>query len=127
MGGYLRIEHDFSRATLTSISAIEYFERDEREDSDATSVPSINIDWYDQIYQFSQEFRLTGEFNARWRYLLGAFYEHDEVEIKESFDFSANPFLAILGFPAGTSRSATDFEQSLDSFAGFFHNEFDLN
>lgn len=129
LGGFLRIEQDLPRATLISISAVEYFVRDEREDSDGTSTATVNIDWYSQIYQFSQEFRLTGEFDDRWRYVFGAFYEHDDIEIKESWNFSGHPYAfitTILDFPVGTTRSAANFEQTLDSFAGFFHNEFDL-
>ncbi len=113
IGGMVRIEHDFSNATLTSITGYEDFRRNQREDSDGTPVNGIDVYWYNSISQFSQELRLTSKGNERWNYVLGAYYEHDS--------FRNSDYLTIAnGAAAGYF---TDYRQKLDAIAVFFHND----
>ncbi len=69
-GVNLRVDHETALGTITSLTALKNFERDNREDSDNTPIISTNIDWYSEIDQFTQEFRLTGE-RDNWIYLFG--------------------------------------------------------
>ncbi|MBT8447774.1 MAG: TonB-dependent receptor plug domain-containing protein, partial [Gammaproteobacteria bacterium] len=94
-GGYLRIEHDFGFAALTSITAYEYYERDQNEDSQSDIFNSTSTHYYNEIDQISQELRLTGEFNERWRYVLGFFYQHDEITQVDGSDLSEQPLPGI--------------------------------
>ena len=60
-------------ATLTSITAYEYYERIHREDSQSDIFNSTSTHYYNEMNQVSQEVRLTGDVNDQWRYVLGFF------------------------------------------------------
>ena len=122
-GGYVRIDHEFSGLTFTSLTAFESYERDTREDSSADPLVATNTDWYNDQEQFSQEFRLAGSTDAL-EYVLGLFYAQDELEEVDSGDLSGNP-LQIL--PPFADRLAADFEQEVTTYAAFFHTEYDFS
>jgi len=119
-GGYLRIDHDLGSATLTSISAYEYFKRDQSEVGDGSpDYSGTLLYWYTTIDQFTQELRLTSNGTGPWSYVLGAFYERDSLDNGDflTFGSGATPFLGGV---------KTDFRQTLDAFALFAHNNVDL-
>jgi len=111
-GGNLRIEHDLGFATITSLTAYEYFERDNREDSDNTPIRSVNIDWYSKIEQVTQEIRLAGE-AGRWNYLVGFYFEDDELTQADFID--TNDTLGIF--------LGSDFVQDTRAYALFTSHE----
>lgn len=117
VGGQLRITHDLGSSTLTSISAYERFRRDAREDDDGSPGASFDVYWHQNIRQFSQELRLSSNDNDSWNYIVGAFYEHDDLY---------NADQALLGGGA-VPGFFTEFDQSLDAFALFLHNEVKLS
>lgn len=127
-GGYLRIEHDFGNVLLTSISSYDYYERDQQEDSDSAPVASADVDWYNELDQFTQELRLTGNFaDGRSNFVLGGFFEHDDLREVDSAELgSDNPFNlppANAGLPP---RLLALFDQQVNSLAFFLNNDFDL-
>ena len=124
MGGNIRIEHDMGFAKITSITGYEYFNRDEREDSDAAVLVSTDTNWYNKIDQFTQELRLTGDLmNEKWRYTLGIFYENDELIEIDGSDLSGHP-LGIA--PPFAPYFYTNFKQDVESVAIFLNNEYDV-
>ena len=60
-GGYLRWDYEVSNATLTSITAYEYYERISTDDSQADIFNSTSTHYYNEMNQVSQELRLTGD------------------------------------------------------------------
>lgn len=116
VGVSLRIEHEIGLGTLTSLTGFENFERDNREDSDNSPIASVNIDWYSEIDQFTQELRLSGDYND-WNYLVGVYYERDKLETVEHLDSS--DLLAV--------RLGADHEIETDSFALFTSHEIALS
>ena len=74
-GGYLRWDYEVGNATLTSITAYEYYERIHTDDSQADIFNSTSTHYYNEMNQISQELRLAGLLSDRWRYVLGFFYE----------------------------------------------------
>ncbi|MFC7051000.1 TonB-dependent receptor [Emcibacter nanhaiensis] len=116
IGGMLRIEHDFDGLTLTSISGVEYFERDQRENSDGSPLSTIDVYWYQKITQYTQELRLTSDSDGIWNYILGAYYEHDDLEDADYLTVAAG---AAPGY-------YTHFNQDVDALAVFFHNDIDV-
>jgi iron complex outermembrane recepter protein len=113
-GANLHISHDVDVGTINSITAYEYATRNWREDSDGTPAPSLEGNYDDQIYQYTQELRLNGK-RGTWDYVLGGFYEHDK--------YVNNDYL-VVG-PDGTGTGLySPFVQKLDAIAVFFHNDF---
>ncbi|HZD52828.1 MAG TPA: TonB-dependent receptor [Woeseiaceae bacterium] len=123
-GGYIRIEHDLGWAMLTSITAAEAYDRNQREDSSADRFEAANTDWYNEMDQFTQELRLSGDPTARWHYLAGLFYEKDDLLEMDSSNLAGNP-LGIT--PPFAPRLAAVFDQEVESIAAFLHNELAIN
>lgn len=123
-GGYVRVEHDLDFATITSITALESYDRDQREDSSADPYDATNTDWYNEMRQFTQELRLTGPSSEGWRYVAGLYFEKDELLEIDSGDLSENP-LGIT--PPFAPRLGNNFNQDVKSIAAFFHSELSVS
>ncbi len=117
----LRVEHETGAGTLTSLTAFKGFERDNREDSDNTPIVSTNIDWYSEIDQFTQEFRLSGE-RDNWIYLVGAYFERDKLTTVETLDVADLFALGLTAF----AQLGSDHEVDTESVAIFTSHEFAL-
>lgn len=121
-GGYARIEHQAGNVSFTSITAFDYFERDQTDDPDNSPYPTANQNYYDKINQFSQELRAFATL-GRLNLLVGGFYEHDSIKDVTSADLSAN---ALLGLPPFAPRLAAVFTQKVRSIAAFTNAEYAL-
>ena len=119
LGGYVRVETPFGSSLFTSITAYEKFDQDQREDSDESPIDSVQIFWYTKFNQFTQEFRLTSDFDdASWSYIIGAFYEHDNLD---NGDY-------LTGYlPFNGLNNYSKYNQKVDALAGFFHGEYQVS
>ncbi len=123
-GGYLRWDYEIGNATLTSITAYEYFERIHTDDSQADIFNSTSTHYYNEMNQVSQEFRLTGILSERWRYILGFFYEHDDLDQVDGSDLSQQQLPGVA--PPFADQFFSQFGLETESIAVFVHNEFDF-
>ncbi len=128
-GGYFRFEYDFDNITFTSLTSSDYYERDQFEDSDSTPIESADTNFYNELDQFTQEFRLSGTlFDDRANFVLGVFYQQDDLRQADSAGIGVdNPFNlppANAGLPP---RLVASFDQEIESFAVFLNNEYQLN
>ncbi|WP_239018210.1 TonB-dependent receptor [Sphingomonas flavalba] len=121
-GGYARVEQEAGPLTLTSITAFDYFKRDQVDDPDDTPYVTTNQNLYSRIKQFSQELRATGTF-GRLNVLVGGFYEHDSIRDVASANVGENP---LVGLPPFAPRLAAAFTQKVRSLAVFTNNELAL-
>ena len=80
--------------------------------------------------QVSQELRLTGELDktgeldSRWRYILGFFYEKDDLDQADGSDLSQQQLPGIA--PPFADQFFAHFGIEAESIAVFLHNEFDF-
>ena len=123
-GGYLRFDYEMAWATFTSITAYEYYERIHREDSQSDIFNSTSTHYYNKINQLSQELRLTGDANDQWRYVLGFFYEYDDLDQVDGSDLSEQQIPGIA--PPFADQFFAQFNIKVDSFAVFTHTEYDF-
>ncbi len=123
-GGYLRFDYDMGWATLTSTTAYEYYERIHREDSQSDIFDSTSTHYYNEMNQISQELRLTGQFTDQWRYVLGFFYENDDLDQVDGSDLSEQQLPGVA--PPFADQFFAQFNVETESFALFAHNEFDF-
>ncbi len=124
-GGFLKINHDFDRATFTSITSYDVtdvlwtYDTGGIGNNTPTTVSLINqavgfnggatpqvtlaID-QDQYYeQFSQELRLTSSDQGKLRWIVGAYYFHEDAELMQNIrfgEFSPPPVNAAAGIGA---------------------------
>jgi iron complex outermembrane receptor protein len=123
-GGHIRFDYDMGWAELTSITAYEYYERIHREDSQSDIFDSTSTHYYNEMNQLSQELRLTGDYSERLRYVLGLFYEHDDLDQVDGSDLSGQILPGVT--PPFADQFFAQFNQKVDSFAVFAHNEYDI-
>ncbi len=123
-GGYLRWDYEIGNATLTSITAYEYYERIHTDDSQADMFNSTSTHYYDEMNQISQELRLSGFLSRNWRYILGFFYENDDLDQVDGSDLSQQQVPGIT--PPFADQFFSEFALDTESIALFVHNEFDF-
>ncbi|MFT5710843.1 MAG: iron complex outermembrane receptor protein [Halioglobus sp.] len=120
-GGYLRYEREFDTFDLTSITAYEDFDQNQREDSDGSPIDSVQVYWYTEFEQFTQEVRLVSDESAAYSWIVGAFYEHDELYNGD--------FLTAFDIPGGGLNflnNYSQYEQTVDALAFFGHVEYQI-
>ncbi len=121
-GGYVKFFGEMDWATFTSITALEKYEQHFGYDIDAYDYTNaiengvriqsdLGTDWRSDAEQFSQEFRLNGEYNGN-NWTAGLFY-YDAEQSSKSGQL-INPALPT-GFRAGATQSLIETE----SFAAF--------
>lgn len=113
--------YDFESARLVSITAYTAYEYE-------NNVPAswvANLDTATKRYnedhtQFSQELRLESQGDGALEYIIGAFYQTEEIDHLQHFDFDTAQAIAD-GFPLPPFVGRTDFdlEQDTDSIAVF--------
>ena len=123
-GGYLRWDYEVGNATLTSITAYEYYQRIHTDDSQSDIFNSTSTHYYNEMNQVSQELRLAGFLAERWRYILGFFYENDDLDQIDGSDLSQQQLPGIA--PPFADQFFSQFVLDTESIAVFAHNEFDF-
>ena len=106
----LNLNYDFGRASLTSITAYQKFNRVQNQDLDAGPLVEANNPNRDQINAFSQEVRLTSDKSWGFDWIVGAYYSYDRVQFAQQIDLSDS-----IGFP--TSNFADQRTRSQAVFA----------
>ena len=123
-GGYLRWDYEIGNATLTSVTAYEYYERIHTDDSQADIFNATSTHYYNEMNQVSQELRLTGFLSRNWRYIVGLFYENDDLEQVDGSDLSRQQLPGVA--PPFADQFFSEFGLDTESMAVFVHNEFDF-
>jgi iron complex outermembrane receptor protein len=118
-GASLHFITDLPWATLTSITAYEFYERDLNEDFDGSTDTAFEIDWFSELHEYTQEFRLSSLNNTKNSWLVGLFYEHDDFDVINLLSTGDHALAAFNGLTLATS-----YKQTSDSFALFGHNEY---
>ncbi len=122
-GGLVRYEREYSAFTLTSITAYENFDQNQREDSDGSPIDSVQVYWYTEFEQFTQEIRLTSISESDYSYILGAFYERDDLY---NGDYLTAYDLPGGGGLGGALNNYSRYDQTVESFSVFAHLEYQL-
>ena len=78
-GGTITVEKDFGNISLLSVTSYQEYERWQPKESDGT--PSLYVDFLftSEIWAFSQELRLTSNYDGPFNWIVGANYGRDEV------------------------------------------------
>jgi iron complex outermembrane receptor protein len=115
-----KIEYEFDKVSLTSITAWAQQDRDFGENIWSTPLEAFAVVHDEEMEQFSQELRLSGE-TDRSRWMVGAFYWDDTFEstnVANSAD--------ILGLLAGVTPVFWDNDQETEAYAVFASVDWDL-
>ena len=99
----LEIEYEFDNVIFTSVTGFSEYTFRQNYDSDWTAVSMINSNLAEEYLQYSQEFRLAGDINDSLDYMVGVYYQQDDLENEFFAEFNMPIVLsAIFGFPSTT-------------------------
>lgn len=79
-GTFLKINHDFSWATFTSITAFDNLEFQNTNDLDGSRIGQMTLQQEDDRDTFQQEFRLVSSADEAYRWIAGVYYLDEEAE-----------------------------------------------
>ncbi|MEQ9395714.1 TonB-dependent receptor [Haliea sp.] len=91
-----RLVYDFDRFTLTSVTGYIDNEFSQAGEGDASVAPAFFVSRDSELDAFSQELRLSGDWNGDTTWMVGAIYARDEtVETDLSTHLATDPYLAL--------------------------------
>jgi len=119
--GSLAVSYDFGGFELVSVTAFRSYEFSGAQDSDGTQANLFTNFGSSDNEQFTQELRLSSQFNGPLSFIAGAFYIHE--------DNALSPFVienqaGVFGL--GTRAQFNSF-QDLDSWSLFFDTTYELS
>lgn len=119
-----RLDFDVTdNVTLTSISSYVDYSHDQTLEGDGTALQSLDVPNTGSIESYAQEVRLANDGGSAIRWILGANYEHSNVDEANEVHFrdASGAFLPFF-YQAGNSSN-----QRMRNYAGFANFEFDLS
>ncbi len=126
IGGYLEANLELGAITITSVTAYDEIDRTLPEETDASPLDLLFVNYGVESETFTQELRISGE-SDRFQWLLGGFYLTEDLAQNQTVDIfrelraftggAPDPTGAITGAPILFARSLN--EQKLETFAIF--------
>jgi iron complex outermembrane receptor protein len=125
LGGTLTIDKDFGNINLLSVTSYQTYDRWQPKESDAN--PGLYVDFLftSEIWAFSQEVRLTSNYEGPFNWILGANYGRDEVAERPGRIGYLGAYLGALGSPIDTINLT--YEQDRENIAGYGQITLDLS
>ncbi len=121
-GGSAQIDYDLGRLALTSITAYRQVRADTNQDSDFTSADLIGENSQGLgIDTFTQEVRLTSDFDGPVNFLLGGYYFHENIDQKNDIRFGTDfrPYgNALIQAASGGALSVPMLETTFGALEG---------
>jgi iron complex outermembrane receptor protein len=113
-GSYLTLNQNFGKVTLTSVTS--YLKGDFKNlvDGDGSIRNLFTLDFYAKTKEYSQDLRLTTQFEGPFNVIGGLYYFHDEVDPSTTARFG--DVLQVLQ-PGGATP--TTYEQTRSSVAAY--------
>jgi len=121
-GGSAQIDYDLGNLALTSITAYRQVRADTNQDSDFTGADLIGekSDYVD-IDTFTQEFRVTSDFDGPLNFLLGGYYFNEKIDQQSAIKFGTQfrPYGdALIRAASGNALNVALLEGTLGALEG---------
>ncbi|ALH81205.1 TonB-dependent receptor [Sphingopyxis macrogoltabida] len=128
-GGSAQIDYDLGKLALTSITAYREVRANTNQDSDFTSADLIGQNSQQLgIDTWTQEVRLTSDFDGPINFLLGGYYFNEKIKQKNDIRFGEDfrPYgNALIQAASGGALSVPALEAALGAPSGSFFREGD--
>jgi len=121
---------------ITSVTAWDKGHYRYREDADGQAVELLELSAVDRAEQFSQDLRLTSDFAGPFNFILGAYYNREDVfnantlEIGKGFDSDGAPGITFMDCAVGLPLAcifSNSFDQLKKSYALYSDASFELS
>lgn len=130
----VEIECAFDSLTLTSVTGYSEYEYRQSADVDITPATLINVYQDEDFSQFSQEFRIAGEWSEQVNYLAGVYLQSDDFRNDYLSDFNLPELVApAFGIPSSLAAELIypfsrhiALDQDTDQWAIFGNVDFAL-
>ena len=120
IGGTITVEKDFGNISLLSVTSYQEYDRWQPKESDGTPALYVDFLFTSEIWAFSQEVRLTSNYDGPFNWIVGANYGRDEVaELPGRIGY-------LDDFPLSPGRAALTYEQDRKNLAGYGQFTVDL-
>ncbi len=117
-----QVDYDVGPGTLTSITAYRYSRNNALQDPDFTSADLVYPFLQDTtVKTFTQELRWAAEIGDRLNLLVGAFYLHDDVNLKGNLLFGSQfrPYVnTLVQGASGGALNISTLEQTFGALEG---------
>lgn len=108
-----QINYDIGDLTITSITALKDSDELVIQDFDSTSIPFFTTERAQQYRQFSQEFRLAGDFTDTISGVIGLFYFNNEYQLQQVTTVSGTALPAETDHETKSYAIFADFDWQL--------------
>ena len=115
----LNVDYDLGDHTLTSVTGYLQYDFEQDCDCDFTSASIFNALQDEDFEQFSQELRLTSPGGETFDYILGLYYQTNELDFADSINVPENSLLRLLNPGFSDIRTRRFAEQESDMWAVF--------
>lgn len=107
------------RHTLTSITAYDEGDWFSPEDGDGSPLDIDHNDYFSEVRQITQEFRLSSEVSRDFDWIVGLYAGRETVDASVHYRF-------FNEFPESSLNQRNEFTQTRTSFAAYWHTTYDL-
>lgn len=125
-GVTLSVKANLGDVQLDSISGYQYVNRTLGTDVDGTHLRQADFLLFDKVEEYSQEFRLSGDYQKALHWILGTFYSQDTVDSEVDGNFSDLVDL-LTGGAVDDERTVNLIHQNTKAWAAFAHTEWALS
>ncbi len=133
IGGYVEANLELGAVTITSVTAYDEIDRTLPEETDASPLDLLFVNYGVESETFTQELRISGE-GDNFQWLLGGFYLTEDLAQNQTIDLfrelraltggAPDPTGAITGAPILFARSLNT--QDLETFAIFGQASYEI-
>lgn len=123
---------DLGAASIVSVTGYQHARRDDQEDTDASAIPTLSASYLARQKTFSEELRLQSNGHTPLRYVIGAYYAHDDLNNNSTYNALPAYQIPSDGNPTGTDVDngigifGWPLTQKVDSYALFGQLDYDL-
>ena len=118
-GATFSMNIDFENFTLTSITNAQQYDRVQPKESDANPLLFVDLVFNSDVFQFSQELRLTSSIDGPFSWVAGVILSNDEVSESPPRTIYADDYLGL--------RASVDYTQKRDSWAAYAQGDWQFN
>lgn len=120
------VNYEVGLGTITSVTAYTWYGFSQDTEGDMSPLPIFDYDHHEHYNQFSQELRLTSAGDQRLNYIVGVYYQQDDLtpSAQNKLNLSAQP--APFGSPLPPIARLSYLDQQTKNYSVFFDTNYQL-
>lgn len=120
------LNYDMAWGALTSVTAYAWYGFSQDTEGDMSPLPIFDYDHHEHYNQFSQEIRLTSPSGERLDYIVGLYFQEDDLIASARSDLNLAAQPAPFGAPLPPFGRYNYIDQTTKNFGAFFDANFKL-